>query len=342
MIAYHYKKVERTEPGSANQYKVTYSTGKKKWTNDRPGDGVGDATGRGAKKLMRDPAVKRGAKALVRAAKADKGMKEAVNDLYMHIGKEKTITVIQILKDDGKLSEEKAKEASDMAKARRKGAGVLEELQLARLEIAQAERAAQNRDLAASLVRLAADVEKGEEEVEEEDVLEMPDNRQSYNFDCGANATQTVLAYYGIDTNEGELMKRLKTTREGTNVSEIIRVLKEEGLDVRAGRMSLEQLKEAIDNEWPVILPLQAWADNPKSVDWKTNFKDGHYVTAVGYDEGKMYFEDPATFEKVYLTEEEFLDRWHDEDVDGKVYINYGIVVAGEPEYEDDVAVHMD
>lgn len=33
-----YKKVEMTEPGSKNKYRITYQDGQQKWTNDRPGD----------------------------------------------------------------------------------------------------------------------------------------------------------------------------------------------------------------------------------------------------------------------------------------------------------------
>jgi predicted double-glycine peptidase len=189
-------------------------------------------------------------------------------------------------------------------------------------------------------VLLAEDAQT--DKVDKVDLLETPDIRQAFNFDCGANATQLVLVYYGKDVTAGELMEDLKTTEEGTNVVEMVRVLKEHGLDVRAGEMTLDSLKEALDNKWPVIIPLQAWNDNPTTIDWKTEWEDGHYVTAVGYEDDRIYFEDPAIFENVYLTEAELLDRWHDKDVDGKIYRNYGIVVAGTPKYDDSRAVHMD
>jgi predicted double-glycine peptidase len=34
-------------------------------------------------------------------------------------------------------------------------------------------------------------------------ILKIPELRQAYVYDCGANAVQSVLEYYGIDIKEG-------------------------------------------------------------------------------------------------------------------------------------------
>jgi predicted double-glycine peptidase len=37
-------------------------------------------------------------------------------------------------------------------------------------------------------------------------VIELPIGRQTFDFDCGAKALQIVMAYYGMDISEGDLM----------------------------------------------------------------------------------------------------------------------------------------
>jgi predicted double-glycine peptidase len=37
-------------------------------------------------------------------------------------------------------------------------------------------------------------------------VIELPIGRQTFDFDCGAKALQIVMAYYGTDISEGDLM----------------------------------------------------------------------------------------------------------------------------------------
>jgi predicted double-glycine peptidase len=174
------------------------------------------------------------------------------------------------------------------------------------------------------------------------ELLDIPDTRQTFNYDCGAKAVQTVLAYYGVDAREDKLMKQMGTTEEGTAVVEVIRALEGAGLEVEHGKMTVDRLKEAIDQKWPVILPLQAWAEDPMSIDWVTDEEDGHYVIAIGYDGDRIFFEDPSSFRRVYLSEEEFLKRWHDKDEDGIIYCKYGIVAKGKPEYDSSKFVHMD
>jgi len=172
-------------------------------------------------------------------------------------------------------------------------------------------------------------------------ILDVPDTRQTFPYDCGAKATQTVLAYYGIDVREDRLLKYLGTTEEGTDVKNIIKVLKRVGLEVEAGKMTVADLEKHLDEGHPIILPLQAWVDDLFEIDWQTSEGEGHYVICVGMDGKRVYFEDPATFGKVYLSKQEFLERWHDKDEEGNVFVNYGIVAIGKSEYDHSKFTHM-
>jgi len=160
-------------------------------------------------------------------------------------------------------------------------------------------------------------------------ILPFPELRQTYGYDCGAKATQAVLAYYGIDVREDAIIKAAGTTKKiGTPVRGVLSVLRAHGLRARVQRMTIDQLKKAIDAKHPTLLVLQAWSEK-KKVDWENDWVDGHYVVAIGYDKRHIYFEDPSSVLRTYLSFSELEKRWHDVGADGKRYLNAGIEVHG-------------
>ncbi len=140
--------------------------------------------------------------------------------------------------------------------------------------------------------------------------------RQTFDFDCGAKALQTVMEYYGVEMREDELMKELGTDKDGTSVDTMVSVVEKKGFKVYATTgVSLEQLKRFIDEGYPVIVLVQAWAERYMTLeDWKADYDDGHYVVVIGYRGNIIVFEDPSSFRRTWLTEGEFLARWHDVD----------------------------
>ncbi|MEK6969387.1 MAG: peptidase C39 family protein [Nanoarchaeota archaeon] len=171
--------------------------------------------------------------------------------------------------------------------------------------------------------------------------LDFPTLRQTYGYDCGAAALQTILAYYGLNIR-GELIIKLAKTnkKKGTSISGMLYVLKKYNLQFDAKKMSMATLKNYLNKKIPVILLLQAW--NGKPIDYTSDFKDGHWVVLVGYDKQKFIFEDPYVFEHTFLTEQELKKRWHSEQ-NGKKIFNYGIAVYGkEPVYNSKKIIHLD
>ena len=84
--------------------------------------------------------------------------------------------------------------------------------------------------------------------------------RQTFDFDCGAKALQTVMAYYGVYTQEDELIKELGTGKDGTRVDKMISVAESKGFLVEAKEhWSIRDVKRCIDKGFPVIVLLQAW-----------------------------------------------------------------------------------
>ena len=205
-------------------------------------------------------------------------------------------------------------------------------------------------------------------------LLKLPLYRQSHNFTCGVACVASVLRYagYDFDTREDRLLWGLAATPEnGTNyvnITEYLDAVRIEGFpdtpviatevvcvdytsdeyDSTLADGLLLQLRTDLDDGSPVICAIQAWKDDG---DYKTKAEDdGHYVVLVGYkkdtekDTYIYYFMDPSTSGSyTYLTEEEFILRWHD-NLEGKSK-RIGIKVSylnSEQEVPINAAYHLD
>lgn len=175
-------------------------------------------------------------------------------------------------------------------------------------------------------------------------MINLHSGRQTFDFDCGAKALQIVMAYYGTDVREDELIRDLGTGRDGTRVDRMIAVAEARGFSVMARQnMSLGEVKRCIDEGHPVIVLLQAWAERFMTLkDWREDVEDGHYAIMIGHARGVLLFEDPASFRRTWLREYEFMARWHDLDADrNQRYDRFGMVLLGkEPILH--TAQHMD
>lgn len=179
-------------------------------------------------------------------------------------------------------------------------------------------------------------------------LLEVPLYRQGHNFTCGVSCVASVLRYagYDFDTREDRLLLELAATPEnGTNymkIAEYLNAVRIEGFpntpvfateivctdyaldehDLALSDRLLSQFRAALDDDTPVICVIQAWKDDG---DYTTRTEDdGHYVVLVGYmkdtqrDSYIYFFADPSTAGSyTYLTEDEFILRWHD-NLEGK------------------------
>ncbi|NLA42261.1 MAG: hypothetical protein GX874_12850 [Smithella sp.] len=157
--------------------------------------------------------------------------------------------------------------------------------------------------------------------------------KQIYDYDCGVQALQTVMTYYGVEADRDELMQTLGTTEEsGTPPKAMIAAAQHYGFEVKSGtQWSLNQVKQFVDAGTPVIVLLQAWADRYMTLDdWRRDWDNGHYAIVIGLNKDVLLFEDPATIRRTWLREREFLARWHDMDVKtGEKYEHFGMVLLG-------------
>ena len=162
-------------------------------------------------------------------------------------------------------------------------------------------------------------------------IINLNEMRQTYDFDCGPKALQTVIAYYGFDIREEKLIKQLGTGDDGTRVAKMIEVAKRYGFKVKHGTISLSDLKETVNSGYPVIVLVQAWAEKKMSKeDWENDWEDGHYVVVIGAEKERLVFEDPSSIRRTWLTDEEFMTRWHDVDTGSdEKFVNYAIILYG-------------
>lgn len=144
-----------------------------------------------------------------------------------------------------------------------------------------------------------------------------------------------ALLYFGVyDDPESTLDAALGVTpEEGTRVDRIVAEARRYGLQADAhDELTFEDLERGLSRGEVMIVALQAWATKAVT-DWRTNWEDGHYVVVVGLTRDRVYVMDPSVRTGYgYLTRDQFLQRWHDYDVDhGKktTFERLGIVIRG-------------
>jgi predicted double-glycine peptidase len=164
-------------------------------------------------------------------------------------------------------------------------------------------------------------------------MIDLHVGKQTYDYDCGSQALQTVMGYYGVDVRGDELIEKLGTAPEtGTPIQSMISVAQQYGFEVNFGtHWSLNQVKQYVDAGTPVIVLLQAWADRNMTLDdWRNDWENGHYAIVIGVNKNFLLFEDPATIRRTWLREREFLARWHDMDPKtGEKYEHFSMVLLG-------------
>ena len=83
--------------------------------------------------------------------------------------------------------------------------------------------------------------------------------------------------------------------------------------------MTIRQLRNELRMRHPVMLMIQAYGMRPRRrklrpiLDYRRDWKDGHWVVAIGYDTHAIFFEDPSMQAvRGYLLDDELQQRWRD------------------------------
>lgn len=133
---------------------------------------------------------------------------------------------------------------------------------------------------------------------------------QANEWMCGPAVVQSMFSFYGVFVFQHDLVQELKTTEErGTDIVKIHKAFKTHNFRIKKGSFTLKQVKRFIDRNIPVILEIQAWAE--EETDYSTTYSNDHFVVAIGYDETGIIFEDPYIAHKGHIEFEDLENRWH-------------------------------
>jgi ABC-type bacteriocin/lantibiotic exporter with double-glycine peptidase domain len=139
-------------------------------------------------------------------------------------------------------------------------------------------------------------------------MINVPRFAQEGAKSCVPASVRMVLHYFGIALTEPELVKILESDVEGTSILNIELLPADTlGLELWTGEMSVDKLREYIDDDIPVIVAV--WTD--AFPYWLTNRP--HAVVVVGYDEKSVYINDakfPGATQAVQWNN--FLIGWED------------------------------
>ncbi len=167
--------------------------------------------------------------------------------------------------------------------------------------------------------------------------IAVPDVTQQTDYSCGAASLQAVAKYYGVGPDEEwEFVRDLRMDhRVGSHPDQIRRAATEYGLMCRDyDPMTIDELRTELDQRHPVLLMIQAWGEEKVNGAWlprgdyQDDWKDGHWVVAIGYAPGAVFFEDPSLQAvRGYLLDEQLDRRWHDTAREGRHMDHYGLAM---------------
>jgi predicted double-glycine peptidase len=160
----------------------------------------------------------------------------------------------------------------------------------------------------------------------------VPDVLQKTNFSCGPASLMAVARFYscGPESEEefiAEVRKAGMDSRVGSHPGQLQEVAHWLKLKTRVYQpMTVKQLCRCLRQKQPVLLMLQAWAD--ERPDYRESWNHGHWVVAIGFDRAGVIFEDPM-LEAVrgFLSFAELDARWHDTGPHGQRIDHFGLAV---------------
>ena len=78
--------------------------------------------------------------------------------------------------------------------------------------------------------------------------------------------SQWDMAYFGKYQREDRLIKASRLSGDGLETVDLTALLDRYGQEYDAGVLTLDEIRSAIDSGLPVILAIQAYADDPNTI----------------------------------------------------------------------------
>ena len=138
--------------------------------------------------------------------------------------------------------------------------------------------------------------------------------RQATEYSCGASALQSVLAYWGKDVDERELMQLMGTTEEeGTYPEKIVHAARALGFEAEAKEnLTLDEVRRFTAEGHPMIALAQVWRSAKSGRAVEDEWDAGHYISVLGVDDDNVYIQDPyVRMCKAFVPRKVFEAHWH-------------------------------
>ena len=129
------------------------------------------------------------------------------------------------------------------------------------------------------------------------------DYKQKNDWTCGPAVARVLLHYYDTRMDIQDVVKELKTTRNGTNNASLMRLLRRRGLKFRAKqRVRLADIKTCLKNHWVVV------------AYWIPSQKESHYSIVKKITAKRIYFHDTWFGSSHSYDLNYFLKNWWDQE----------------------------
>lgn len=135
--------------------------------------------------------------------------------------------------------------------------------------------------------------------------LEVPHFKQQHPHTCLPACVQMVLAYWGKTHNEEELAQAFATVPVwGTRPENVVAGLEKLGYHALWFQgATFERLLELLDHGWPIIVFVRA-------VDLPHGRIGLHAIVAIGIEEGRLIYLDPAVDGEQHMELGAFFEAW--------------------------------
>lgn len=174
--------------------------------------------------------------------------------------------------------------------------------------------------------------------------IKLPDTNQLKDYSCGASGLLAIFEYYGVGPEKEYLVVEElgMDTRVGSHPDQIKKLARKYGLkteEFKGDKIKIDKLISFLEKKIPVMIMLQAWGYKWRSrKNYNNEWKDGHWVTAIGYDKENIYFEEPSIERhRGYIPRAKLEERWHDTGHKCVHIEKYGLAIWGKKKKKSDV-----
>lgn len=142
-------------------------------------------------------------------------------------------------------------------------------------------------------------------------IADYPVVMQGHDYDCGSAALDGVFRHFGVRTRATLL--RLVNDQDGLHPATLEALLRQTGLKVQSGQMTLDDLRHHTKSGRPVLCPIDLFG--------------GHWVTVVGTARGKVHYVCPVGGE-LKSSYGWWASKWCDSTRAGHTFDHWGIAVG--------------